>query len=250
MVLNASRIFHKMDNNEIIKTHLQKFKTRDRDFLKDKDCLICLESVDLEMNELVALPCNCANSTYHITCIMQFLKSGENKNFCPHCKSVYQMHPALQVPIAHLIPVGQVDQHVPLEQDAFIMRKLTCALLFHFLSNTMMNIINICVATSFFNNRIQPPELQAITLFCFFKLFLNYIFVFYSKNDIEKMKNALLCSYGFQMVLFGGMIYAFIKIKNDKLTVILLINNMLFGIGDLLFRILGGYYIPDRIHVV
>jgi hypothetical protein len=114
----------------------------------------------------------------------------------------------------------------------------------------MMNIINICVATSFFNNQIQPPELQVITMFCLFKLLLNYIFVFYSKQDIEKMKNALLCSYSFQTVLFGGMIYTLIKIKNDKLSAVLLINNVLFGIGDLIFRILGGYYIPDRIHVV
>ena len=252
MILNAFRIFHKMDNNEII-THLQSFKTPDREFLKDKDCLICLESFDLKMNELVALPCNCANSTYHITCIIQLLKSGANKNFCPHCKSMYQMPPALQmpiVPIEHLIPVGPIDPHVSHQQDGFIMRKLTCALLFHFLSNSLMNIINICVPTSFFNNRIQPPELQAIVLICFLKLFLNYIFVFYSKQDVEKMKNVLLYSYGFQTVLFGGMIYTLNKIKNDKLTVALIIINMLFGIGDFIFRILGGYYIPDRIHVV
>jgi hypothetical protein len=230
-----------MDNNEIIKTHLQSFKTPDRDFLKDKDCLICLESVDLEMDNLVALPCKCANSTYHITCIIQFLKSGENKNFCPHCKSVYEITGALQVPIQHLIPVIN---------DGFIIRKLTCALLFHFLTNSMMNIINICVSTGFYDNKKQPPELQAIVLFCFFKLLLNYIFVFYSKHDIAKMERALLCSYSFQSVLFGGIIYSLIKIKNDKLTVLLIINNVLFGIGDLIFRILGGYYIPDRIHVV
>ena len=248
--LNASCVIHKMDNNEIITTHLQKFKPVDRDFLKDKDCLICLESVDLEMNQLVALPCNCANSTYHITCIIQLLKSGENKNFCPHCKSVYQMHPALPVPIEHLIPVGPIGPHVPQEQDGFIIRKLTCAILFHFFTNSMMNIINICVVTGVFNKRIQPPELQAIVLFCFFKLLLNYIFVFYSKHDIAKMKNALLCSYAFQTVLFGGIIYSLIKIKNDNLTVVLIINNVLFGIGDSIFRILGGYYIPDRIHVV
>jgi len=238
-----------MDNDEIIKTHLQSFKTVDRDFLKDKDCLICLESVDLEMDQLVALPCNCANSTYHITCIIQLLKSGENKNFCPHCKSVYQM-PASIVPIEHLILVVPIVPHVPQEHDGFIIRKLTCALLFHFLTNSMMNIINICVSTGFYDNKKQPPELQAIVLFCFFKLLLNYIFVFYSKHDIAKMERALLCSYSFQSVLFGGIIYSLIKIKNDKLTVLLIINNVLFGIGDLIFRILGGYYIPDRIHVV
>ena len=99
-----------MDNNEIIKTQLQNFKTPDREFLKDKDCLICLEPVDLEMNKLVALPCNCANSTYHTTCIIQLLKSGENKNFCPHCKYVYQMHSAVLTPIAIVpfVPIVKV----------------------------------------------------------------------------------------------------------------------------------------------
>lgn len=220
-----------MDNNEIIKTQLQNFKTPDREFLKDKDCLICLEPVDLEMNKLVALPCNCANSTYHTTCIIQLLKSGENKNFCPHCKYVYQMHSAVLTPIEHLIPI------VPIEHDSFIIRKLTCVLLFHFFTNTMMNIINICVAISFFNNHIQPHELQLITLFFLFKLLLNCIFVFYSKHNIEKIKNVLFCSYGFQIILFGGMIYSLIKIKNNNLTVSLLINNVLFGIGDLVFLI-------------
>lgn len=236
-----------MDNNEIIKTHLQSFKTVDREFLKDKDCLICLESVDLEMNQLVALPCKCANSTYHITCIIQFLKSGANKNFCPHCKSVYQMHPALLVPIDHLIPI---DPYVPLEHDGFIIRKLTCALLFHFLTNSMMNIINICVSTGFYDNKKQPPELQAIVIFCFLKLLFNYIFVFYSKRNIAKMENVMIYSYAFQSVLFGGLIYSLIKIKNDKLTVFLIINNVMFGVGDLIFRILGGYYVPDRVDVV
>jgi len=151
------------------------------------------------------------------------------------------MPPASHTPIENLIPIVN---------EGFIIRKLKCALLFHFLTNTMMNIINICVITGVFNNRIQPPELQAITLFCLFKLLLNYIFAFYSKHDIEKMKNALLCSYSFQMVLFGGIIYSLIKIKNDNLTVVLIINNVLFGIGDSIFRFLGGYYIPDRIHVV
>lgn len=235
-----------MDNNEII-TYLQSFKTVDRDFLKDKECLICLESVDLEMNQLVALPCNCANSTYHITCIIQLLKSGENKNFCPHCKSVYQMPPAPIVPIDQLIPI---DPRVPWEQDGFTIRKLTCALLFHFLTNSMMNIINICVSTGFYDNKKQPPELQAIVIFCFLKLIFNYIFVFYSKNNITKMENVLIYSYAFQSVLFGGLIYSLIKIKKEKLTVFLIINNVMFGVGDLIFRILGGYYIPDRIHVV
>jgi hypothetical protein len=106
------------------------------------------------------------------------------------------------------------------------------------------------VSTGFYDNKKQPPELQAIVIFCFLKLIFNYIFVFYSKNNITKMENVLIYSYAFQSVLFGGLIYSLIKIKKEKLTVFLIINNVMFGVGDLIFRILGGYYIPDRIHVV
>jgi hypothetical protein len=154
------------------------------------------------------------------------------------------------VPIQHLILIDPIDPHVSHQQDGFTIRKLTCALLFHFLTNSMMNIINICVSTGFYDNKKQPPELQAIVIFCFLKLIFNYIFVFYSKNNITKMENVLIYSYAFQSVLFGGLIYSLIKIKKEKLTVFLIINNVMFGVGDLIFRILGGYYIPDRIHVV
>jgi hypothetical protein len=63
---------------------LQIFEKPDPNFLKDKECLICLEPMmDLEMNLIVKLPCGCANSAYHMNCILQLLESGKNKNFCP-----------------------------------------------------------------------------------------------------------------------------------------------------------------------
>jgi hypothetical protein len=69
-----------MDNHII--SILQKFEKPDTTILKDKDCLICLESLDdLESNKFVQLPCKCSNSTYHIDCIIQLLHSGVNKNF-------------------------------------------------------------------------------------------------------------------------------------------------------------------------
>ena len=63
----------------------------DRNNLLDKDCLICLESIDIEEQKLIKLPCNCSNSIYHISCITTFLNSGTNKNFCPHCKNIYNI---------------------------------------------------------------------------------------------------------------------------------------------------------------
>jgi len=61
----------------------------DRNNLIGKECLICLESIDIEEQKLIKLPCNCSNSVYHISCITLFLNSGNNKNFCPHCKNIY-----------------------------------------------------------------------------------------------------------------------------------------------------------------
>ena len=53
-------------------------KKPDKDFIQDKECLICLES--LEINKIVKLPCECSNSVYHISCIIKLLQSGVNKN--------------------------------------------------------------------------------------------------------------------------------------------------------------------------
>jgi hypothetical protein len=53
-----------MDNHII--TFLQNFEKPDESFLKDKECLICLENFDLESNKIVKLPCECSNSVYII----------------------------------------------------------------------------------------------------------------------------------------------------------------------------------------
>ena len=48
-----------MNNNQII-TILQNFEKPDKEFLYNKECLICLESVDVESQTIVKLPCKCA----------------------------------------------------------------------------------------------------------------------------------------------------------------------------------------------
>ena len=92
-----------MDNNIILS--LKHFEKPDKDFVKDKDCLICLESVDTEsLHKIVKLPCNCNNSVYHIKCIIRFLQSGINKNFCPHCKKEYDINQHNDQPINQVLP--------------------------------------------------------------------------------------------------------------------------------------------------
>ena len=78
-----------MDNHII--TILQEFEKPDKSFLIDKECLICLESINIEALKIVKLPCGCSNSVYHIVCILKLLDSGKNKNFCPHCKTNYEI---------------------------------------------------------------------------------------------------------------------------------------------------------------
>ena len=93
--------------NQIISS-LQLYKKPDKDFLKDKDCLICFETIDLEAGKIVKLPCGCANSVYHISCIVRLLGSGENKNFCPHCRGKYD------ITLQQLVPVNNINNIIML----------------------------------------------------------------------------------------------------------------------------------------
>jgi hypothetical protein len=204
---------------------LQRFIKPDKEFLKDKECLICLEPMDLEMNQIVKLPCGCANSAYHIPCIVKLLESGNNKNFCPHCKTEYIFLPTLVVPV---VPVPF----------------LTHIMLAHLLFNTLMNIINIAVSRSCPEYN-RYAEFQVLMLFYFLKIFLNFCILVYVKTDIEKIQTVLVYSYVYQTVLFGFLIYILVKIKNDVTA--LWVNNLLFGITDLAFRFILEYKMRNRV---
>ena len=96
-----------MDNHIII--ILQKFEKPDTGFLKDKECLICLESLDdLESNKFVQLPCKCSNSVYHIDCIVKLINSGDNKNFCPHCKTKYEIPFKIKAARNQIVPYTEI----------------------------------------------------------------------------------------------------------------------------------------------
>ena len=148
-------------NNHIISI-LQSFEKPEPEFIKEKECLICLEPFDLEANQHVMLPCKCANSVYHIGCILLLLNSGQNKNFCPHCKSNYE------------IPL-QVQVIIPLVQQPQILQvtNFTLILMIHILSNSIMNVINIVVSRYCVLPNINEA-FQVLILFYFGKLFFNY----------------------------------------------------------------------------
>jgi hypothetical protein len=220
-------------------THLQDFKKPDRDFLKDKDCLICLETVDVEMNLIVALPCNCANSAYHITCITQMLQSGDNKNFCPHCKTAYL------VPLAPLIP----SIEVAVDNQSFILKNYTHIIMFHLLSNTFLNFFNLflCKTHSAYNSSV---ELQALMPIYIFKLLCNSLYLILLINNVERIANMLIASYTFQIMLFGLMIFAFTQTENDINSGFMIMLNVVSGGADVLFRFIIERRITNRVNVV
>jgi len=235
-----------MDNNII--SILQNFEKPDHNFLKDKECLICLESFDLESNKFVQLPCKCSNSVYHIDCIVKLINSGMNKNFCPHCKSVYEI-PPIPVTMNQIVPYNIINIQLGIDLNYERIKNFTHILVCHIISNSIMNIINIVVA----RNAIETngrPELQVLMLFYFCKLFFNYVILMYSKNNIERIEDCLVCSYVFQTVLFCFFVYAFTKIKNDINSTILIVNNVLFSFGDLTFRIIIEYKMRNTVNAI
>jgi hypothetical protein len=243
-----------MNNHTIL--ILQTFEKPDTEFLKDKECLICLDPFDIEANQHVMLPCKCSNSAYHIDCIVKLLHSGENKNFCPHCKTKYEI-PLQQIQQIQQIQVS-INQIVPYIEQAnqrqlqnLQMTNFTAIIIIHILSNSLMNIINlvvsiICVDYNYNNDEV----LQVLMLFYFSKLFFNYCILMYSKSNINKIEDCLLYSYVYQAVLFCFLIYALTKIKNESYSTILILNNILFGSGDVVYRIIIENRLNNTVNIV
>lgn len=240
-----------MDNTQketLYKRVLQSFEKPDNDFLNDKECLICLESMSLvSMDQIVKLPCGCANSAYHILCITQLLQSGENKNFCPHCKTKYALvlepvfsgqqvvpHPNYQNNL-----LLRIEQAIQAQQFAHIM-------MIHLISNTTMNIINLCVIRGYPNYNTETL-FPVLFMFYFLKIFLNFCIFLYSKNDIYKIEVGLVFSYSYQAIVFGWLAFAISKIKSKYFSTILLVNNLLLGLADFLFRLVVEYRMTNSV---
>ena len=204
-----------------------KFKKPGKEFITDKECLICLESFDIESQQFVQLPCECANSVYHINCITQLLKSGQNKNFCPHCKIQYPiMSSTIVAPIA-LVPVVNDNGRI---------RMFVTILYVHILSNSIMNVVNIS------ESREYPQEddniLSKLLLICYFcKLLINAYIICKVKADAEKIESYLSLSYTIQTLLIILFICLMSSVKKDYTSIVLIINNAFFYLGDIAFRI-------------
>jgi hypothetical protein len=237
-----------MDNHII--SILQNFEKPDHIFLKDKECLICLESFDdIETNKIVKLPCKCSNSAYHISCIVKFIISGEDKNFCPHCKSIYEIPPQqIQAYGNQVVPYIIIN----INQDAIYELKIknyTHIIVIHIISNSIMNVTNIVAAKNSVEKN-DNEELKALVLFYFFKLFFNYVILSYSKNNTTKIQDCLFCSYILQTVSFGLLIYSLTKIEKDYIFFILIFNNVSLSLCDLVYRVIIQYKMENSINAL
>jgi hypothetical protein len=211
--------------NHIIST-LQLYKKPERDFVKSKECLICLETIDLEASKIVKLPCGCSNSVYHIVCIAQLLVSGENKNFCPHCKSIYEiMLQQVVQPLAHP-PNGENENT----------RMLSCIILCHILSNSVMNLINIGLFQNY--PKIDANIISKILQICYFsKILVNVCIIIHLKVNAQQINSHLNLSYIIQTALFVLLICLLSMIKNDFNSILMLVNNIFFILTDVGVRI-------------
>jgi hypothetical protein len=225
---------------------LQKYKKSDKDFIKNKDCIICLEAVDIEAQKNVYLPCNCSNSVYHIDCILQFLKSGQNKNFCPHCRTVYVIDIEIRqiVPLfeTRIVPLEIIDQNNPVFEHN---RKMTFIFIIHFFSNSLLNIINLSTIDDYSKKSIDILG-KLIMITCLCKLLVNSYFIISLKDNIDKIQMWLDYSYTLQSILFILVICLVSLLKKNN-SIILLLNNVFFFIGDLVFRLSIDY--NTRTHI-
>lgn len=216
-----------MENNII--SSLQLYKKPEKVFLKDKECLICLETIDLESPKIVKLPCGCSNSVYHVVCIAQLLSSGKNKNFCPHCKSIYELTLQTVVQPSNLI---EVQPNTENEQT----RTLSYIILIHIFSNSIMNLINIGLSYDYSKNNVNIiSKILQICYFC--KILVNACIVINIKVNNEQINSHLCLSYIIQAVLFVLLICLLSMIETNFNSVMMLLNNVFFVITDLGFRI-------------
>ena len=216
-----------MENH--IESSLQLYKKPEKDFLKDKECLICLETIDLEVAKIVKLPCGCSNSVYHVVCIAQLLSSGKNKNFCPHCKSNYELTLQQVVQPYNLIAVQPNTEN---EQT----RLLSYIIIVHIFSNSIMNLINIGFSHEYSENDVNIiSKILQISYFC--KILVNVCIIINLKVNVKQINSHLSLSYIIQTVLFVLLICLLSMIEPDFNSIIMLLNNVFFVITDLGFRI-------------
>jgi len=201
--------------------------------MRNQECIICLESMPTDVESqstIIVLPCKCANSAYHSACIILLLMSGENKNFCPHCKRKYSV-------LNNMVNVNaDANANAGANADAVRLRKLSYVFLVHIFTNSIMNLVNISMLQDY-NERDANILSKLLLIFYFCKLLLNCAFIFAMERNADKYEKQLSISYIIQSILFVLLVSLISTNKINFSATIILINNMVFSLSDLIFRI-------------
>jgi len=184
------------------------------------DCAICLEPLDIregyeyyevirDESKIIRLPCKCASSFYHTACLLKMLDSGNEKNFCPCCRTKYFF----------LFPRDrtreeregeqneeeqQAEQQVHDERETaiqlFIKKKLKFIFFLHMVSNSIQNIFFWFYATSSVNKNNVDNKWIFISIIV--KIFMNLVFCFGAfENDDFSHGSAIGCNNMLQSVV-------------------------------------------------
>lgn len=218
--------------------------------MRNQECIICLETMPTDVESqstIIVLPCKCANSAYHSACIILLLMSGENKNFCPHCKRKYSVSNNRNGADGAVFTDANVNADAVngadadngaavADADAVRLRKLSYVFLVHIFTNSIMNLVNISMLQDY-NERNANILSKLLLIFYFCKLLLNCAFIFAMERNANKYEKQLSISYIIQSILFILLVSLISTNKINFSATIILINNLVFSLSDLIFRI-------------
>lgn len=214
-----------MYNEEDIILCLRDFDKPDLEIIKDNECLICLESLNQENKEnkedkeIIKIPCGCANSTYHIECITKLILSGENKNFCPHCKTKYEI-------LSKEMKIKK-KQIIEMYKD-FENKSHLWVMLYHIIISSIIDITSGIILS-------DEKKLEILSWVYFTKLIINFSIGLYSKYNPPQVYKLIRYSEYSQCILFIVLVYNYNKILKYNF-VILIVANIFFSFVDIILR--------------
>jgi hypothetical protein len=214
-----------MYNEEDIILCLRDFDKPDLEIIKDNECLICLESLNQESKEnqenkeIIKIPCGCANSTYHIECITKLILSGENKNFCPHCKTKYEI-------LSKEMKIKK-KQFIAMYKD-FENKSHLWIMVYHIIMSSIIDITSGIVL-------LNEKKLEILSWIYFTKLIINFSIGLYSKYNPPQVYKLIRYSEYFQCILFIVLVCNYDKILKYNF-LILIVANIFFSFVDIILR--------------
>lgn len=186
------------------------------------ECAICLEGLyikecDFEKYEvitdhsaIVRLPCKCASSFFHLACIHKMLESGEDKNFCPCCRTKYFF----------LVPRSQRNEldivnNETYEVNRVQQRSFKCNFILHILLNTFVNI--------FFGSYVASGEGNKKNIWFFISLVIKIFFnLFLAANAYENERFPHNFAILFNHVLQIGVVCIYLLLHGWTINIFML----------------------------